>query len=67
MSTALVMELCVIPLASTASVEAVQTDVQAGGMVNRVEALRAVLSVDGLVGSGRMKLRVVNVLASHFG
>ena len=67
MSTALVMEPCMIPLASTASVEAVQTDVQAGGMVNRVEALRAVLSVDGLVGSGRMKLRVVNVLASHFG
>jgi len=44
----LVMELRVISFASTATIEAVEADVQAGWVIDAVEALCAVLTVDAL-------------------
>lgn len=46
----LVVELRVISFASTAAVEAVETDVQASWVVDAVKALCAILAVDTLCG-----------------
>lgn len=45
----------VLSLARTAAVEAVQADVETGGIVYGVKALRTILSVDGLGGTRRSK------------
>jgi hypothetical protein len=55
-----------IPFASATTVKAVETDVKAGGIIDRVEALCAVFAVNGLVRSWRVKLRGFDVLARHF-
>jgi len=52
----LVVKLRVIPFASTAAVEAVEADTQASWVVNAVEALCAVLTIDALSGCGCAEL-----------
>jgi hypothetical protein len=59
------MEEGVLAVAGTAAVEAEEADVEAEGVVDGVEALGAVLAVDGLGGGRRLEEGVVDVLAGH--
>jgi hypothetical protein len=53
-----------ISIAGAASVEAVEADIEAGGVVDRVEALRAVFAVDRLGRAWRPELWRLLVLLS---
>jgi hypothetical protein len=59
------MEEGVLAVAGTAAVEAEEADVEAEGVVDGVEALGAVLAVDGLGRGRRLEEGVVDVLAGH--
>lgn len=48
MTAILVVEQSVIIVARTAAIEAVEADIEACGVINAVEALRAVFTVDAL-------------------
>ena len=64
-STGQVMKQRMVAVACTATVEAVQTDIQARRIVYRVETLGAILPVDGLIRSWGPKLRTVDMLTRH--
>jgi hypothetical protein len=56
----------VVSVASATPVEAVEADIKAGRIVDRVEALRTIFSVDRLRCAWGAKLWRVNVRAGHF-
>jgi hypothetical protein len=53
-----------VSIAGAASVEAVEANVEAGGVVDRVEALGTVFSVDRLCGPWRAELWRMSILLS---
>jgi len=59
------VEQGVVSLAGTTAVEAKEADIEAGGIVYRVEALCAVFPVDSLRRSWWFEFRCVDVLTSH--
>lgn len=54
--SSLIVEKSMISLPGAAAIEAGETDVEAAGVIDRVEALRTVFSVDGLIWPRRREI-----------
>jgi hypothetical protein len=60
-----VQERVVVQGVGASTIEAVQADIETGGVVDAIETLCAVFSIDRLRGEWRSKLRAVNVNTGH--
>lgn len=56
MMLSFVVQLGVMPFAGAATVEAVEADIKAAWLINIVEALRAVVTIDGLCSTWSLQL-----------